>query len=293
VLGADGTNMYDSTAIADWLDRDRPAAQRLIPQDDDTGAGFITRLIDDYADEFLLYVVHHNRWVVSARDNTAGRRLAHEWRSLIGPAQPLFARGFAARQKRRLPYLFSTEVTRPLLDAAFLRLLDILETLLQQRPFILGSRFTLADAAIYGQLGMNLPDPSANAIILERAPTLHRWLTRLHGADAGPAPGQGKIQLDGALKPLLTEIARVYIPLMQQNARAHTGFRQSGYRRFNEAAFARGEMLYDGILERRQFRTVAKSFQARVWNDCVARYRGIGPHAQYRISRLADGLNFT
>ena len=35
--------------------------------------------------------------------------------------------------------------------------------MLASRPFILGGRFTLADAAIYGQLGMNLPDPSADA----------------------------------------------------------------------------------------------------------------------------------
>ena len=105
LFGPAGENLYDSSAIAEWLDRDLPTAQRLIPLE--PLAAFVTRLIDDYADEFLLYVVHHQRWVVSARDNDAGARLAREFRSLVGPLQPVMARHFSARQTRRLPYLFS------------------------------------------------------------------------------------------------------------------------------------------------------------------------------------------
>lgn len=304
VFGADGTNLYDSSAIAEWLDRGLPPERRVIP--DDPLAAFVARLIDDYADEFLLYVVHHNRWVVSARDNDAGRRLAHEYRRALGPFQPLFARWFSARQVRRLPYLFSVAPagfhvaalprsrqpparagfppTHALLEQAFVRLLDILETLLARQPFILGGRFTLADAALYGQLGMNLPDPSAGRIIRERAPRLHRWLTTLHGVEPAPLAGDGALQVDAALQPLLAELARIHVPLMKQNAAAHARLRAQGQRRFNEAAFERGEALYDGVLDGRPWRAVAKSFQARVWRDCVAHWQVLpeAARAQFR-----------
>ena len=275
VLGEDGTNLYDSSAIAEWLDRGLPPERRVIP--DEPAAAFIARLVDDYADEFLLYVVHHNRWVVSAADNTAGRRLAHEYRGALGPFQPLFARWFSARQTRRLAYLFSTEQTRALLD--------VLEVLLGERPFILGGRFTLADAAIYGQLGMNLPDPGADRILRHR-PALHRWLTALHGRAAAPIAGDGALRIDAALRPLVDEINRVHVPLMRQNADAHARLKAAGAKRFNEAAFDRGEALYDGELAGRPFRTVAKSFQARVWRDCRARWAALPEDARARLTAL-------
>lgn len=283
VFGEDGSNLYDSTAIAEWFDRGLPPERRLLPAE--PVAAFLARLIDDYADEFLLYVVHHNRWVVSRADNDAGARLAHEYRSLIGPLQRPFAAWFSHRQVRRLPYLFSMEQTRPLLDEAFARVLDVLETLLSQRRFILGERFTLADAAIYGQLGMNLADPSACALIRQRR-KLHAWLLALHGSEPEPIASGDALALDGALMPLLGEIFRTYVPLMKQNARAFEALRASGATRFNEAAFDRGEAMYDGVLEGRPFRHVAKRFQARVWKDCVARWRALEPAAQARVAAL-------
>lgn len=36
-----------------------------------------------------------------------------------------------------------------------------MEHLLSAQPFLLGERFTLADASAYGQLGMNLVDPQS------------------------------------------------------------------------------------------------------------------------------------
>lgn len=306
VFGNDGSNLYDSTAIAQWLDRELPAARRLVPED--PAAGFIAQLIDDYADEFLLCVVHHNRWTVSAKDNNAGARLAREWRLFLGPLQALFARRFSARQTRRLPYLFSVApagfhidglplerqppsragfpATHELLDGAFLRLLEALEALLATRPFILGGRFTLADAALYGQLGMNLPDPGADAIIRARAPRLHRWLTLLHGPDAEPIAADGQLRIDDALAPLLAEICRVHVPLMRQNAAAHLRLKRVGVTRFNEVAFDRREALYDGVIDGLTYRSVAKSFQARVWNDCLARWDGLPSEARDRVEAL-------
>ena len=305
LFGPDGENLYDSTAIAEWLDRTLPGANRLIPAE--PLAAFVTRLIDDYADEFLLYTVHHQRWTVSAGDNDAGQRVAREYRFQLGPLQPLMARWFSARQTRRLPYLFSIAAagfqiaglpqhrqppmrsgfppTHVLLEAAHARICEALEVLLTTRPYVLGDRFTLADAALYGQLGMNLSDPSTARAMQARCPRLHQWLLALHSGTPR-AVGEGQLLIDAALTPLLAEIARIHLPLMRQNAAAHARLKQQGQRRFNERAFNAGEALYDGRLDGLPYRSVAKSFQARSWRDCQARWAALPLPAQRQLAAL-------
>ena len=114
LFGPAGENLYDSSAIAEWLDRSLPEPRQLIPSE--PLAAYVTRLVDDYADEFLLYVVHHQRWVVSARDNDAGARLAWEFRSLWGPAQGLMRAGFRRGKRGVCPiYLVLRSRALPLL----------------------------------------------------------------------------------------------------------------------------------------------------------------------------------
>ncbi len=98
---------YDSTALAGWIDVTRPApGGSLIP--DEPAVEFVARYIDEAFDEFGLYMVHHNRWVLSAGKNDAGDRFAAEFTRLLPRlAGPRISRHIAARQTRRLPYLFS------------------------------------------------------------------------------------------------------------------------------------------------------------------------------------------
>ncbi len=304
LFGPEGENLYDSSAIAEWLDHSLPGEHTLIPAD--PLAGFVARLIDDYADEFLLYAVHHQRWKVSAHDNDAGQRLAREYRFQLGPLQPLMVRWFSARQTRRLPYLFSVAPTgfhiaglprrrqplaregfpptHALLEEAFARLTALLDVLLGGRSYLLGERFTLADAALYGQLGMNLADPSTARDLRERTPQLYRWLNVLHRGT--PLRVDAPLCIDSALKPLLAEISRTHLPLMQQNAAAHQRFKQQGQRRFNERAFNAGEALYDGVLDGQPYRSVARSFQARSWRDCQVRWAALTVPVRAELAAL-------
>jgi glutathione S-transferase len=254
-------------------------------------------LIDEYFDELGLYFAHHNRWVVSAATNDAGERLARELRSLVPRAfRQRVADGFAARQVRRLPYLFSVAPADPerydlpsarrppgrvgfpptheLLDTCFRRLLDRLETVLRAQGFFFGATFTVADASAYGQLAMNLDDESAAASMGLRAPAAVAWARRIR---AGAIPSNSEPpRLTPALVPLLEEIAATFIPLMQQNEAAFEAARSRGARRFNESAFARSESLFDGVLLERPFRAVVKTFQVRVWRDLQREWRALG-----------------
>jgi len=291
LLGPTGENLYDSSAIGAWLDRPGSPARAgsTLTPDEDPALRFCVRLVDEALDEIGLYLVHHNRWVVSARDNDAGERLAREMRPLLGPLAAGLRRRFPARQVRRLPYLFSvapdaTESrdlprrlrpprrsgfppTHALLEQLFADLLSAVEPILAQRPFLFGERFTLADASLYGQLGMNRTDPSARDWIQRDAPATHAWIERLAVGDFTGHRDGARPVLDAACEPLLAWVCRGFVPLMRQNREAFERCRNSGETRFNERAFDAGRALYDGTLAGHPFRSVVKSFQVRVWRD--------------------------
>ena len=184
-------------------------------------------------------------------------------------AGPGFARRFSARQVRRLPYLFSVAPTGSAVDGlppertppapagfppthrllahAWEAYLDGVEAVVREQPYLLGERFTLADASVYGQLGMNLKDPSAAEIMRRRTPATYP-LAAAPSATASTSARGGALVLSTRLRGLLDAITRTFVPLMVQNEAAYDAARAAGETLFNEAAFDRGRALYDGTL---------------------------------------------
>jgi len=290
LFGPNGENLYDSSAIASWLDNNLDkAGKEVVTPCDDEKVNFVIQLVDEYFDEFGLYMVHHARWKMSAADNTAGARLAQEMSSLIGPLQTKVATGFSARQVRRCPYLFSVApqgyqeqglhqnrqppsrkgfpATHDLLEKSYLNILKALEPIFSTRPFLLGQRFTLADASLYGQLGMNLTDPSAANWIKETAPAVYAWLLKIHEGDFSSHKDEGELMVDEILQPLLQEISRTYYPLMKQNEAAYLEHTEAGETLFNEKAYWKRRGLFDGELDGQPFRSVVKTFQVKTWRN--------------------------
>jgi glutathione S-transferase len=288
------TFYYDSSALAHHLDhRQQLDHTPLVPRD--SRMAFVCQLIDEAFDEFGLYMVHHMRWVTSARTTPMGDVTARELRALLPPGfTPLLARRLYHRQVSRCPYLFSVAPegfdvdmsprrtpparagfppTHALLDEAWRRYVAAMESLLARQPFLLGGRFTLADASAYGQLGMNMVDPEAAALLQELAPRTWRWLCAIRGGEHRSA--KGELALTPALQSLMAVISETFIPLMKQNEAAYEVARARGETLFNEAAFARGRALYDGQLLGYPFRAVVKTFQVRVWREVQASWRAL------------------
>jgi glutathione S-transferase len=297
VFGPGGEILVDSSAIAEWLDRRVSQADRALLPTSAT-ARFAARLIDEFFDEIGLYLAHHNRWVVSAASNDAGARLAQEFRSLVPRGlRTHFGERFSARQVRRLPYLFSVAPAEPerydvaptrrppgrvgfppthaLLDAIFLRVLEAVEGVLKHQPFLLGEQFSVADASVYGCLGMNMSDPTIAAMIELRAPATAAWLAAIASrGEKDETPGH---EIRPCLEALLAEIGATFVPIMRQNEAAYQRHRSGGERTFNEPAFDRGRALFDGEVHGYPFRAVVKTFQVRVWRDLHREWSELSP----------------
>jgi glutathione S-transferase len=288
-LITDSHIQYDSSSIARWLDASYSTTP-VIPTD--PSLAFIACLIDEAYDEFGLYMAHHMRWVAAAQDNDAGKRLSHEFRHVLPLGlNKTLAASFPRRQVRRLPYLFSVApadyqcdmpanltppavdgfpATHALLDIAWREYLAALENVFTQQAYLLGEQFTVADASVYGQLYMNMSDPSAADSIKELAPATYQWLINInkgqHVTDDGP------LFLSPQLAPLLDIIGKTFTPLMTQNTLAFSIARQQGETNFNETAFDNRHNIYSGEILGLPFKSVAKSFQTEVWKNLQSQW---------------------
>jgi glutathione S-transferase len=295
--------LYDTSALAAWID-ERSEAAPLLPRD--PALRWIARFVDEAFDEIGLYMVHHNRWKLAAGDNLRpGVRLAREYARLLPPlTAPLFARWFERRQVRRLPYLFSVAPagysakglsramtppsldgfppTHDLLEECWQRTLAAMEKLLRRQRYLLGERFTIADASAYGQLSMNLTDGLAARRLRDLAPRTFGWLVSIKAGDHAQAAGE--LSSSALLRPLLELFAETFAPLMRQNEAAYEHFRSGGATVFNEKAFDARASLYDGELLGKPFRSVAKTFQVRVWRDLRAEWSALDAGAQDAVS---------
>jgi glutathione S-transferase len=303
---------YDSSSVAQWLDEQHPSAvPRFYPED--ASLDFIARLIDEAFDEYGLYMVHHQRWVCSATDNVMGETTAREMSRLLpGPFLSRIRVGLPRRQARRCPYLFSVapagyqaEVepqrvppsragfppTHDLLEQSWHSYLAAMESLLAEQPYLLGERFTVADASAYGQLSMNLIDPTTAADLQRRAPRTYRWLVDIR--DGRHHGSSGKLLLSPALQPLLDIIMQTFAPLMLQNERAYRRCLEAGEMQFNEAAFDRGQALYDGELLGFPFRGVAKTFQVSVWQSLCEHWHQLDEGARAELEQILPTADFS
>ncbi|MBT5007190.1 MAG: hypothetical protein HOM95_10890 [Halieaceae bacterium] len=303
-----GEFFYDSSALARHLDALGASNQPLVPKAQDLG--FICQLIDEAFDEFGLYMVHHNRWVTSAGTNRMGEMTVNELRGAIPNFfRARLARKLAARQVRRLPYLFSIApcgfdaeltpaITPPsregfpethsMLNQAWKMYLAALDHLLAAQPYLLGDRFTLADASAYGQLSMNLVDGRAAELLQELAPRVYKWLCFIRDGDH--AQSNGDLYLSEDLNLLLDCIKATFIPLMQQNNRAYLQAVNRGQSLFNETAFDLNQALYDGELLGSEFRSVAKTFQVSTWHELCEKWQDLDTDVQDSLQTLYPQL---
>jgi glutathione S-transferase len=301
---------YDSSSIAHWLDSKNPTSQlTLFPESE--SLNFIASLIDEAFDEFGLYMVHHMRWIGSAKSNQMGKLLAKEFRHALPPGGPFYlSKSFPRRQVRRCPYLFSvapkryrsgvnkhlTPPQRPgfpethtLLNESWTQYLKGMEEVLSHQAYLLGDCFTIADASAYGQLAMNLVDPEAAAKMKHIAPLTFTWLNRIyqgkHLIDAENLHNKDekRLYISKHLIPLLGTIMSTFSTLMVHNERAYIQAKQSGETLFNEAAFNQNRALYDGQLRGYPYRTVVKTFQVRTWRALCEQWSALPPADQAEI----------
>ena len=159
----DGHFDNDSTPVIYDLEARHPE-RRVVP--DDPAQAFIAHLIEDFADEWLTKAMFGYRWLAEidqiqmscwlAFDNLKGGGLERS---------QAFAQQFRARQVGRMAMVGCTAENFALIEASTRAVLAALEAHVVNRHCLFGTRPSLAEFSLFGQLSQLGTDPTAQAMM--------------------------------------------------------------------------------------------------------------------------------
>jgi glutathione S-transferase len=220
--GSHGEVTIDSSPQIMRLEREYDG-RSVVPTD--PALAFIDSLIEDYADEWLTKAMYHYRWAYDADIDKAGKLLP-----LSGDLQmtsDVAQRSYdfiTTRQIGRRELVGSTDITQPIIEASYERLLAVLSEVLSTQDFVLGDRPGRGDFGLFGQLSQLVKwDPTSAAIAARTAPKVINWVDRMDDLSWLPVDDEGWASADdlpSATHRLLGEIGRTYAPFMIANAGA-------------------------------------------------------------------------
>lgn len=212
----------DSTPLIRRFEREHEGRSGV---PDNPVISFLNDLIEDYADEWLTKATFHYRWAHEADYKNAGPLLIFWGSSIIDDnAAKSMSDHFSQRQIDRLYVVGSNDVTTPIIEAAYVRFVELLDRLLSIRGYVLGGRPSAADFAIFGQMTqLAIVAPTSAKITRDISARVRAWVDRMEDLSGLSPKDSDWFSVDDAgqaLKPLLEEIGRTYTPVMVANAKA-------------------------------------------------------------------------
>ena len=212
----------DSTPIIHRLEQEQ-TERSVIPTD--PALAFINFLLEDYADEWCTKFMFHYRWHFETDAANAASMLALTMDPGIdASALQQFTTFFKERQVSRLGFVGSNDTTAPIIETAYQRLLTLLDAHWQQTAFLLGSRPSSSDFALFGQLSQLVGfDPTPRKVAYEQAPRTVGWVNLMEdhgGLETDRLEWQTWESLPSTLIDLLSEVGRTYVPALLANAQA-------------------------------------------------------------------------
>ncbi len=216
---ADGRWLTDTTPIIAWLDDRFPDAP-VIPADG--VLAFFSRLLEDFADEWLWRPAMHYRWDYAQDAMHQSRVLADELAGHVKLPGAILRMHIRNRQRT----LFTrgdgvTPETWDHVEQIYLDALEHLGAIFRTRPYLLGDRPSLADFGFFGPMFRHFgQDPTSMRIMRETAPGVFEWVARVWNARAHEGAGDLAHEVPEDWGPILDAIGRAYLPYLCANAEA-------------------------------------------------------------------------
>lgn len=215
----DGRWISDTTPMIAWFESQHPEPA-VIPRD--PLQAFLSRLLEDYADEWLWRAAMHYRWSHAIDRRLLGDLIVSELLRGI-PLPRAIKRAYIQRRQLRIFVRGDgvTRRTRAHVENGYLRALDLLGAIFAERPYLLGDRPSLADFGFFGPMARHFGhDPTPHAIMRARAPAVAEWVARLWNATASRSSGGTLADVPADWAPLLDEIGATHLEQLAANARA-------------------------------------------------------------------------
>jgi glutathione S-transferase len=217
----EGQYWSDTTPMILALEKRHPHQRSVLP--DDPVHRFLARLIEDFADEWLVKVVFDYRWNLDVdQDFCSRRQTAARVRAMPEREFTEIVTRFRDRQVRRLASQGDTERNRPLLQSSYRQVLAAIESQLVVQYFLFGNRPSIADFGLFGQLSQLAIDPSASIVMRREAIRTFQWVQDIDDLSGIDGEWQDReAPLGPGVNALLRMIGEIYLPYLVTNAAAH------------------------------------------------------------------------
>lgn len=268
----DGAVMNDSTPLIHELERRHPGERSIVPPD--AAQAFLAAVIEDMADEWLTKCMFHYRWYYDA-----DRKFGTHWVTAdrapgrITAKTAEVAKAFHDRQVGRMAMVGCTEATKPVIEESYKRVLAALEAGVPTQEYLFGTRPSLADFGLFGQLQILATDPTSADIMRAEAPHLHTWLMRLD--DASGVEGEWQAA-NNAPSPTVIALLRlageIYLPFLKANA---------------EAIDEGRDMLRVELLGH-EFAQAPFRYQAKCYRGLRSAYAALAPEVRERVRPVLE-----
>jgi len=264
-----GEFRVDSTPLAYLLEQRHAERSIIPPQPVDA---FVCHLLEDFADEWVSKAMFHYRWHEDATADWASHWIVRDAiPAATGKAHDQAAKMFHDRQRSRMAMVGCTPENAPLIEGSYQRLLDILGPYVGGQHYLFGSRPSLADFALHGQLAQLTIDPWPQRVCRERAPAVEAWVITLD--DCGGIDGAWKPERGAAVREALLEmVGAEYLPFLRANAQA----------------LEQGSALLDVELRGRNYRQQPFAYQGKCYSEIRYRWQALPAEAQAELRPLLE-----
>ena len=212
----DGSFANDSTPLIYDLEA-RHDRRRIVPPN--PAIAFLAHLLEDFADEWMTKSMFGYRWLEEVDQVQMSRWLAFDRNHGGGLLKSqMEAEVFRERQVGRMGIVGCTRENFPLIEASTRAVLSALEKHVTDSFFLFGSRPSLAEFSLYGQLSQLGTDPTPQAMMRGDYPYTYRWLA--HMDDLSGHEGQWAEQPSDCALGLARLAGQVYAPFLAANAAA-------------------------------------------------------------------------
>lgn len=265
----DGHFANDSTPLIYDLET-RQADRSIVPPD--PARAFLAHLIEDFGDEWMTKAMFGYRWLREVDQVQMSRWLAFDQMKGGGVERSQAAAEiFRARQVGRMGIVGCTEANFPLIEASTRAVLGAMEDHVTTRHCLFGTRPSLAEFGLFGQISQLGVDPTPEDMMRHDYPYALRWL--LHIDDMSGIDGEWdapEAPLSPLVGELLTIIGEVYFPFLLAN----------------NAALAAGVETFSFGAMGHEYTQGTFKYQAKCLADLRARFAALPAKARGHIEPL-------
>ena len=241
----DGTFENDSTPIIDKLES-AIASRRTEP--DNEADAFLAYLIEDFADEWLMWPFFMHRWHLPEDQQHNSEWILYE--GLKGNIEndefKAMSQMWAGRQMSLVAKFCDGSQYYDMLDGSLQAFLETMERAVTNGLFFFGSRPSRAEIAIYGILSQEIQDLTTTKFMRDRYRFTSRWISMIDDLSG----------VEGDWEPLSTSeeklLASPVAEILKHSGKYHLPMLQA-----NEVALANQEKTFSYDIDGKPFKRVA------------------------------------